>query len=162
MRSLLLPVLVAALLGACGGEPAVPEGDPVVELGTGSWRFEALEDGQEVELVRGAQGGWHVWISLRTQHIDLDRPPMRLFVGPADGSRPADEMAIALQFDPAGESEWRKLIGYTGIVNDPECLVGELVRFRVELDFQGETLISERDVRVLGGTYPPGPCPAAE
>ena len=151
-------LLASSILAAACGEAPPPEGEPVLELGTGSWRFEALEDGQEVELVAGAQGGWHVWISLRTQGIPLDRPPVRLFVQPADQSRPPDEMAVALPFDAPGEEGWRKLIGYTGVVYEPSCMVGQLVRFRAELDYEGETLVSERDVRVRGGTYPPPAC----
>lgn len=35
-------------------------GDPFVELGTGYSAWEALQDGDDIELVAGIQGGWHV------------------------------------------------------------------------------------------------------
>jgi len=149
---------VAGLALGCGEVPP-PAEEPALELGTGSWRFDALEDGQEVELIRGAQGGWHMWVSLRVRGVDMDRPLIELSVQPADESRPADETAIALPFESENSEGWRQRIGYTGIVEDPSCLVGELVRFRVEMTTpDGEVLSSERDVRVMGGAYPPPPC----
>ncbi len=157
LRSILLLVVAGLALG-CGEVPP-PAEEPALELGTGSWRFDALEDGQEVELVRGAQGGWHMWVSLRMRGVDMDRPPVELTVQPADESRPADVTAIPVGFEEPNSEGWRQLIGFTGIVEDPSCLVGELVRFRAEMTTPaGEVLVSERDVRVMGGTYPPPPC----
>jgi hypothetical protein len=154
----ILLLTVAGLALGCGEVPP-PAEEPALELGTGSWRFDALEDGQQVELVRGAQGGWHMWVSLRVRGVDMERPPIRLTVQPADESRPADETEIQLPFEEANSEGWRQRIGYTGIVEDPSCLVGELVRFRAELETpEGELLSSERDVMVMGGEYPPPPC----
>jgi len=159
-RSIRSAGALAATILVAGCADAPPVEDAALELGTGSWRFEPLEDGQEVELVRGAQGGWHVWISVRTRGVEDDRPPVRLTVGPADGSRPPDEVEVALPFDPPRDDGWRQLVGYTGVVNEPACLVGELVRFTVRVTTaDGEELTAERDVRVAGGAYPPPPCP---
>lgn len=43
-----------------------------VELGTGAERFESLTDGQEVVLVQGPQGGFHVWAAVRIAAPALD------------------------------------------------------------------------------------------
>lgn len=153
-----LAVFCSMALGVGCAEAPVDD-EVALELGTGSWRFEPLEDGQEVELVRGAQGGWHVWLSVRVRGMQSDPPPLRLTVQPADESRPPQRTEVALPFDPPRDDGWRQLVGYTGIVDDPSCLVGELVRFEVATTMEdGETIRFERDLRVTGGTYPPPPC----
>jgi hypothetical protein len=158
MRGWALGLLVVA---ACGAEPDPPAGEPRLELGTGSWRFEALADGQDVELVRGAQGGWHLWISLRVTGAELDHPEVTLRMEPVDGSGPAQDTSVPLAFDPPDEKGARKLIGFTGIVNEPSCLVDTLLRVQASVSIaSGEQLTDERDVMVRGGTYPPPPCEA--
>lgn len=153
-----LPVLLALGL-AVGCADAPPDEEAALELGTGSWRFEPLEDGQEVELVRGAQGGWHVWMSLRVRGMAGEPPPIRLTMQPADESRPIEETEVALPFDPPREDGWRQLVGYTGVVDDPSCAVGELMRIGVSMPMDdGEVMRSERDVVVMGGAYPPPAC----
>jgi len=49
------------VLAACGAPPPQDE----IELGTGTTTFEVLRAGQDLELVRGIQGGWHVDVSVR-------------------------------------------------------------------------------------------------
>lgn len=41
-----------------------------VEVGTGLTDFEPIPDGSEVELVMGAQGGWHIDIATRLYGMD--------------------------------------------------------------------------------------------
>ena len=156
MRAALLTCLLG--LVACG-EAGDPTSATSLELGTGSWRFEALDDGQEVELIRGAQGGWHVWVSLRVRGVPEDRSLVSLSIQPADQSRPADTADLQLRFDRADREGFRHYIGWTGIVPEPACLVGELVRLEATLSRpDGTELHAERDVRLLGGAYPPGAC----
>jgi len=160
MKRRLLLVLALAQQ-ACGEAAPQQEGPATLELGTGSWRFEPLEDGQEVELVHGAQGGWHLWISLRVRHADVDHPLVQLSIEPADQSLPAQEESIALPFDAKDEHDARKLIGYTGVISAPSCWVGALVRVAATLTTDdGTVLRDERDVVVRGGVYPPPPCAA--
>ena len=45
--------------------PVVPPAEARVEIGTGSATFVALADGDPIELVYGAQGGWHVDTAVR-------------------------------------------------------------------------------------------------
>jgi hypothetical protein len=42
---------------------------PVVAIGTGESAYAPLTAGQEVEMVHGAQGGWHVWLALSAQYV---------------------------------------------------------------------------------------------
>ncbi len=63
-RSILLAIFLAALLGlgGCSAEDPQPAW---LELGAGLDAFEALDQGDSVELVHGPQGGWHVDLALR-------------------------------------------------------------------------------------------------
>ena len=54
-----LALALLALTGA-GCAEAPPHESAAIELGTGSWRFEPLEDGQEVDIV------------IRPQHLKID------------------------------------------------------------------------------------------
>ena len=42
-----------------------PSAEPFLELGTGFRRFEAVTDGQQVPIIKGIQGGYHVWGSFK-------------------------------------------------------------------------------------------------
>lgn len=55
------------LLWACGPPP-----EPSLELGTGTGTFRQLADGDELALVYGPQGGWHVDVAIRTVGLDAD------------------------------------------------------------------------------------------
>lgn len=155
----IVALLFAAALLGCASEVPVEPGEASLELGTGSWRFESIEDGESVELVRGAQGGWHVWLSVRVEGMTTEPPPLTLTMQPADGSREPDTLNVTLPFDPPRADGARQMVGYTGIVRDPACLVGELLRVQVEMPGpDGAMMRSERDVMIEGGEYPPPPC----
>ncbi len=72
-RSMVRVSLVAAVLAVgCGSEePSPPPGDFVVEIGgaadpmTGAGGFRAIDDGAELPLRPGSQGGLHVYVHLR-------------------------------------------------------------------------------------------------
>lgn len=63
---------LCVVLAACPGPDADAACDeaPSVELGDGELAHAALEDGDEVVMVHGPQGGWHVWISLAFTRLD--------------------------------------------------------------------------------------------
>jgi len=154
----LLAVLAVLLVSAagCAVETAETGSDEqALELGTGSWRFEPLEDGQEVELVRGAQGGWHVWVSLRATGMQEDRPALALEIQPADESLPPARTEVDVLLGRPDSDGRRSLLGWPAVIPDPSCLVGEMIRIEAEL---GESLSAERHVIPTGGAYPPPPC----
>ena len=70
-------LVLATVMGiGCGGEPPPPQGKVALVLGgadptTGQWV--TLTDGQDAELVPGAQGGFHVWMKLRLGHMEPQR-----------------------------------------------------------------------------------------
>lgn len=88
-----MPLLLTLWLG-CGpadgpsteSAPAVP---PAIEMGTGEWDWEPLEDGQEIDVIQGPQGGFHLLGSVRVAGIaagtaddlgDPDNPTTRFWV----------------------------------------------------------------------------------
>ena len=96
---------------------------PTVELGTGSAFFRRLEDGDDMEVTQGPQGGMHVWVSAR-------------FTGvmPGDASSPFDPVNPLLEIvvlDESGEeiaSSTR--IGALKVREDESAeRVGEIVQF---------------------------------
>jgi hypothetical protein len=73
-------LLWALVSAACARDPDPPPPPPpppppaaTVELGRIQGSFVALEDGAELELVPGAQGGFHVDMSLRVSGFDRSR-----------------------------------------------------------------------------------------
>lgn len=92
-RALLPPALLLALLpAACGGEgPPDPPPPPVeydVDVGTavpsavdpGVTDYVPLEDGAELELEPGAQGGFHVFVQIRVPKAAIADMGARPFV----------------------------------------------------------------------------------
>lgn len=114
MRRVVFPILVFVLavagfvlaLSGCGGTPLSPGPDlapapePVaIEVGApADGGIAPLVDGQDVTLVEGAQGGFHVWLAYRVRGvaagstIELDREAFRV----PDGT-------VVLRFD--GEAD---------------------------------------------------------
>lgn len=49
-------------------DPCMADADPVLIIGTGEDDFERLQDGDELHMVHGPQGGWHLTGALRVDH----------------------------------------------------------------------------------------------
>lgn len=157
MRWSVSALFVAVLLGGCASE-VVPE-EASLELGTGTWRFEPVADGDAVPLIRGAQGGWHVWVAVRTNGMERDRGSLSIALSPADESRPPRETTLGVTLDPPDAEGRRVYLGWPAILDDPSCAVGELLRIEATFtDATGRRVTVERDVMVTGGDDPPPPC----
>ena len=83
-----MPLLLTLLLGCVGGtdDPKVP---PAIEMGTGEWEWEPMEPGQEIDVIQGPQGGFHLLGSVRVAGVeagsaddlsDPDNPTTRFWV----------------------------------------------------------------------------------
>lgn len=152
-----VPMMLLACLTGCSGEPPV-EGDAIFEVGTGTWRFEELGDGQPVDLIRGAQGGWHVWVAARGTHVE-DGDMIIIETEPADGSGSVQRVELQPNFDPENSSGFRNYLGWPAMLDGVDCLVGELLRVRATLvSLDGTSMTSERDIMVMAGADPPPMC----
>lgn len=70
----------AILLCACGDYE--PVRSDVISVGTGLSAFEALDDGDSIDVVEGPQGGTHVWVGLQCDSCPGDS--VRVTVGARD------------------------------------------------------------------------------
>ncbi len=62
--------VAAALLFTAGCPGIQVTGEPEVVVGTGEFAFEPVEDEQELLIVAGPQGGFHVWLAVQTRGLD--------------------------------------------------------------------------------------------
>jgi len=150
---------LAFLLGCASANVPTEPTEARLELGTGTARFLPIADGDALEMVHGAQGGWHVWVSLRTEGITQGTGSLEIEHGPADGSAPMQQSRVGAMFDPPDAEGRRSSLGWTAIFDNPSCQQGRLYRIRVTLTTaSGQRLTDERDVMPRAGTYPPPPC----
>ncbi len=156
-----LVVVIAVLAWLAGCAPSdESEASRTFELGTGSWRFEPIEDGAELSMIRGAQGGWHVWLAFRASAEGMnDLAIVTTESQPADESRPPTVNRSEVRFEPDDGRGQRIHVGYTEIFEQPSCSVGVLTRVRATFEYpDGEILSDEHFYTPLGGAYPPPPC----
>jgi hypothetical protein len=160
LRALSLASLLGLVASACAEAGPGPDPlEPRLEVGTGTVRFEALEDGAEVPLTKGAQGGWHLWIAVRAEGLDTGFGSLEIIQQPADESAPPQRSTVGVRFDPPDAEGRRVYLGWPAILADPSCSVGELLRIRATLTTPtGERLTAEREVIPTGGDHPPPPC----
>lgn len=140
MRRLLATPL--ALLACTPPEGACAPGDaPVLQLGTGVEVFEPLDDGAEVELVHGPQGGFHVVVSFRATHLDT-RSGRRLagrVTGRIDGELVADTTPnLEFRCQPDASSQ-DALGGLLVFASTPEALDGQTVDIHAEVTDEAGT-----------------------
>lgn len=156
MRTFLLPLMLLGLAGCSTVEP--PISDPLFEVGTGTWRFEELGDGQPVDLIRGAQGGWHVWVAVRGNAVE-DGDMVIIETERADGAGTVQRVELQPNFDPENNAGFRNYLGWPAMLDGVDCLVGELLRVRATLvGADGTMMTSERDILVMAGADPPPVC----
>jgi len=101
-------VLLASLLACTSPEPP-PAG---VELGTGDLDFEPLLDGQDVYVVQGPQGGYHILGSARLAGVDAGDPddlasshnPHTVFQVVARGAQLAPAASYVQGYDPVPDA----------------------------------------------------------
>ena len=159
------PVIAAVLLmgsfacgpgAARGGDADLPDDPhhqnpaPVADLdvGTGVSGFDALADGQQVEIIFGPQGGYHVWAALRASKTAVapDRAEVHVKLL-LDGTQLSDNAYRLNLVDTGDFYEWYAL---QALVPDPAAVEGKTVIVRVELtDARGASFSAEHSVQLL-------------
>jgi hypothetical protein len=86
---------VLALLAVVDGCGTVADVEPAILLGTGESEFVALDDGDDIEIVFGPQGGYHVLGSIRVQGVEA---------GEADQLGAATNPSVSFDFLAEGQS----------------------------------------------------------
>lgn len=117
-----------------------------LQIGSGEVRFEPIEDGQELPLYAGTQGGYHVWLSFRAP-LAPGLVTMELDLAPAPGSRESHS-ALSIPFEEVeGAPDLAEFIGWPAQILDPECAVHQPVQVHVRfVDSRGVSVASEIEV----------------
>lgn len=154
----LLVLFGVGCAAAAAPDPLEPE-TAALEIGTGTWRFEPLEDGDEIPMVHGAQGGWHLWVAVRTNGMEARIGRLEIELQPADESAPAQSTAIGISLDPPDAEGRMSYLGWPAILPNPSCAAGTMQRIRATFTTSsGERASSERYVIAAPGERPPPVC----
>lgn len=149
-------------------DPPVPPGDPCrvspaqVLAGTGESGYAPLTPAQDLKMVFGPQGGWHLWGGLLAQNvsslavldfsitdvatsIEVHRSRINIGLQPLVGSTWACEGTYAGLLGVLGTTE------LTGdpMVNPPQALCGREVELRYELHHPTGDAMGSGSVRVV-------------
>ena len=117
---------------------------PLLEVGTGPSSFAALTDGQDLDIIAGPQGGFHLWTALRaSKALSPDRFEVKLAV--RQGATELSQNGYRLTLVDNGERyEW---YGMQALVPDPAAVDGQSVTLRIDAtDSNGVTATDERRV----------------
>jgi hypothetical protein len=140
----------AALVLGCGGNPDdnASASPTSVLLGSGEAAFEAMEGEPTLRLVRGAQGGFHVWASVLAYGFSSPRLDLRLTTTVDDEPESSLVMRARLTMrdvlDPEGNPA-QSFAGFPAQVKGARCAHGRRVGIELQLSQPGGG--SSRDVR---------------
>ncbi len=139
--------LLALSLGLAGCPEPEPTGDPLrFEVGTGL-QFTPIEEGGTLELVRGGQGGQHVFVSMRVWDLTTVRARVEMSLErTSDGVRVSSPYSVDLRFSQSMmDGEPAELEGLLLMVPDSREVVGQQVRLKASfLSTTGEHGADER------------------
>jgi hypothetical protein len=145
----LLAAALLALLGVAGcgddpgapadpGAPPPPTGPDTLEVGSGVSSFQVLGDGATVSLNYGAQGGYHIWLSVRCRACG---PEVIVSYGVDEASTGELLTFQDLQMWTRLEEQdgWREAVGLTAFLNgnDPSTYTGRRVALWATVAVEG-------------------------
>lgn len=153
-----LPFLLLVLAPVGCAMPIAGQGE--LEVGTGDYLFVPLAEAQEVELVFGPQGGYHVWTSLRASGLEPRRVRMELDTVPVDGGREVERSRATIDLTRNQAEGVHEFLGWPAVLANPGCDLGRLLRINVRLeDSEGVTAEGEAQVMPRAtGSFPPPLC----
>lgn len=143
------PLFAALLITGCSGAgptqgPDLSNEPPWVEVGTGWESFIPVAEGDGVPLIRGPQGGFHLWTSVRvSRHFDPEKVEVTTW---AEGGLPPgyDHLPARLTLQPFADGYER--LGLRAFIYN-ETLIGQTVTLKVEVvDSTGRKGSDERTV----------------
>ena len=149
------PPATSDVPGDVGDGAACAANGASLTVGTGSSStlatFRPLNDGDDVYLVPGPQGGQHVWIGLRARGVNPTQPRVEMRAYRASDDQVIGSLRVRLRMIETGEAGVWGLPGQTLILDDDQycsVLPGDL---RITLDFNdaaGHCFRVERRVRL--------------
>lgn len=104
----------------------------MVDVGGGFLDFEELTDGQDVDLVSGSQGGFHISTSVRVHEVTVSEAQINLLSRYEDGTGAGPPSRVATTL---GEQAWGKRVvfGLRNLVGDAAAARGRRIVLRVEV-----------------------------
>lgn len=144
----LLALLACVALG-CGADSGedVPTG-PRVILGTGREQFQMLEPEAAVPLIKGIQGGFHVWTSFIAYGFDTDVLRMELATRWDTLEDSVLEMKGNVSVNPMPDERGEvglASLGWPATIFNPACANGRRLRLDLTvLDTEGHTASDRR------------------
>lgn len=130
-------------------------GDPAVEIGTGDREFISIEDGDQLPLIHGPQGGNHILGAIRLWNID-PIVLIRYTLTRLDNAFLYSDNTYRLQVVPEAECQWYYLnlygyIGFAGEGTGSQDIVMDVMWYEAEMrmevvDQAGVTLVDTRRI----------------
>lgn len=146
------------LQSACSDAPE-EDPEPSVELGTGTLSFEALDEGQDIFIIQGSQGGYHFSGSMRALGLragdagnltDPSNPTTTFEI--FSGQERLDAMASSYTQGIAMQDGVAQMLGRKVIldIEEDDDIAGLMVRFTVEVrDVDGVVVFDTRNLRAV-------------
>ncbi len=139
---------------------------PMIDLGTGEYSFEPLSDGDEIDIIYGPQGGFHLLGSARIaeieagEHKNLNNPrnPTTLFEAEIGGEQLVMSPSFTQGYEPfATEGGWtHQTVGRLAIldISDDDYLAGKEVVFSVVItDADGNSHRASKTLVLVPSPY---------
>lgn len=152
------------LSAACTGDSPLGDDGPAMRIGTGDAAFIPLSNGDDIQVIQGPQGGFHILGALQATGIepgdtdnlfDSSNPEIHFKV--YDGDERVDASNAFIQ--GLDNTRWRdtyEVVGrfvFLDIESDDE-LVGRTLRFTAELtDVDGVVLTDERTLGAVASPF---------
>lgn len=133
-------------------DPEGVVGDVSIEIGTGYEAFIPLAPGDDVELIAGFQGGWHVDAAVRLSGVGPDGVLLVYDAIASDGERISFETQAVLTQNgllPEGEGWVRLGDRIVMDILDTDAVEGAELTLRVTAQFKDQTWSDERTVVIV-------------
>lgn len=135
MRPTVAIVLMLTAAG-CGSD-----GPPSAEVGTGAGQFEPLTDGEQVPIIHGLQGGYHVWGAVRAHNLDGHALRLSFTLTPTAATAPYTSRNDVVDLTDGEHA------GTAVFLADPNAVRGQPCRLHLDAtDTHGRTASSERTI----------------
>ncbi len=119
-----------------------------LQIGTGLQTYTALDEGDEVRIIAGPQGGYHVWFAIRLWNWPEDEANLRIAWTSADGKGiPDRETQTKVSFIDAPDLSYKEASGIFAYVDSPENIRDTLVQVQISVsNCQGQVVHSSISV----------------
>ena len=109
-----------------------PGGEPEVIVGEGQGNYLEIEDGAELQVEAGPQGGYHVWIAARLKNLTASGSVTTVSGSFVDLDYEPSPVSLVFSFDP-DEGDYCKIYGLRFRLDDPEHPVESLLGEEVDV-----------------------------